>query len=79
MGFRVYDGVSVSGTAELEGANTLWAVEENALVVSGLRAEAGTLPVGTRLRRRVPDMDFILECGNRLWGCRAGKTPMESR
>ena len=72
-GFRVYDGVSVSGTAELEGANTLWAVEENALVVSGLRAEAGTLPVGTCLRRRVPDMDFTLECGNRLWGCRAGK------
>lgn len=72
-GFRVYDGISVSGTAELEGANTLWAVEENALVVSGLRAEAGVLPVGTCLRRRVPDMDFTLECGNRLWGCRAGK------
>ena len=72
-GFRVYDGVRLSGADDLDGANTLWAVEENALVVSGLRAQAGTLPVGTAIRRRVPDMDFVVECGNRLWGCRAGK------
>ena len=73
VGFRVYDGVHISGTADLDGANTLWAVEENALVVSGLKAEAGVLPAGTAIRRRVPDMDFVVECGNRLWGCRAGK------
>lgn len=72
-GFRVYDGVRLSGAGDLDGANTLWAVEENALVVSGLRAEAGTLPAGTAICRRVPDMDFVVECGNRLWGCRAGK------
>ncbi len=72
-GFRVYDGVHLSGTVDLDGANTLWAVEENALVVSGLEAETGRLPAGTTICRRVPDMDFVVECGNRLWGCRAGK------
>ena len=72
-GFRIYDGVNLSGTVNLDGANTLWVVEENALVVSGLKAEAGELPTGTVIRRRVPDMDFVVECGNRLWGCRAGK------
>lgn len=24
------------------------------------------------VRRRVPDIDFAIECGNRLWGCRYG-------
>lgn len=70
--FRVYDGVRITGTETLDGANTLWAVEEDALVVSGTLAESVTLD-GLRVERRVPDMDYVTECGNRLWGCRAGK------
>lgn len=70
--FRVYDGVRISGTETLDGANTLWGVAENALVAAGTLAEKVTLK-GLRVERRVPDMDYVTECGNRLWGCRAGK------
>ena len=70
--FRQYDGVRITGTEVLDGANTLWAVEGNALVVAGTLAENLTLD-GLTVERRVPDMDHVTECGNRLWGCRAGK------
>lgn len=34
-----------------------------------LEGEGNTLPVLFRFERSVPDMEYITECGNRLWGC----------
>lgn len=78
--FSAGDGVSVSGLGleELEGEKILYALgggpeEDDYCVVTGLLERSQTLEnVRLRLRRRVPDMDFVCQCGNRLWGCRYG-------
>lgn len=71
--FRVYDGVYLTGAGALEGANTVWAAEEDYLVLTGLMEDSETVAQGLSVSRRVPEMDYVTECGNRLWGCRAGK------
>ena len=43
------------------------------IVVAGLLDRAVTQTEGTvKLARRVPDLDYVIECKNRLWGCRYG-------
>ncbi len=77
--FRQYDGVEITGAAEgFTGARVLYAVgggegEDDYLVLVGVPGAAFTQENATvRLRRRVPDFDFVCECRNRLWGCRYG-------
>lgn len=76
-GFSVYDGVTISGlTADLEGLNgshVLQAVEEDAVTVIGILKGTGyTEDSPVTIKRTVPDMDFVTECGNRVWGCKYG-------
>ena len=70
--FRVYDGVTVKGAGDLDGGNALWQVTEDSLVISGVLGRKTTVERGLQVLRQVPDMDFVTECGNRLWGCRFG-------
>ena len=69
--FRQYDGAALTGAGSLDGANVIWLAEEDFVVVSGILEEAQTLS-GLEIAREVPEMDYVVECGNRLWGCRAG-------
>ena len=69
--FRQYDGVTLTGAGNLDGANVIWLAEEDFVVVSGILEEARTLS-GLEIAREAPEMDYVVECGNRLWGCRAG-------
>ena len=71
--FRAYDSVWLSGAGALDGANTVWAREEDRLVITGILGDTESLPQTLTIARRVPEMDWVTECGNRLWGCRAGK------
>ena len=76
--FKEYDGVNISGTAYpdiLDGTHALYAVGADYIVVVGL-IDNRTVPEGTasiKLSREVPQMDFVCECQNRLWGCYYGK------
>lgn len=77
--FSRYDGVEISGAAfeELNGSRILYALgggeqERDFIVVAGLIEQGGTADGSVRLRRRVPEMDFVCEAQNRLWGCRYG-------
>ena len=77
--FSRYDGVEVSGAAaaELNGSKILYAVgggeEENDYIVLAGRIDGSFTENGSiRLRRRLPEMDFVCEAQNRLWGCRYG-------
>lgn len=45
---------------------------EDYIVIRGLLDEAVTYETALRLERTMPDMDFIIESENRLWGCRYG-------
>lgn len=78
--FQKYDGVTISGIKSealqaLNGTMVLWACEEDYIVVVGIldmvttqAAADGAITVA----RKMPQMDFITEANNRLWGCRYG-------
>ena len=78
--FQKYDGVTISGAAveACNGDRVIYAIgggdgERDYLVVTGLLDEATTQTEGrVSIVRQVPEMDFVIECKNRLWGCRYG-------
>ena len=78
--FSKYDGVTISGAEvdEVNGDKILYNVggDENTfdyIVVVGLLEEAVTQTTGyVKIERRVPDMDYVTEAQNRLWGCKYG-------
>ena len=43
------------------------------IVVVGFLDRVMTRDTNLRLERTMPDMDFVIESGNRLWGCRYGE------
>lgn len=79
--FKKYDGVKLSGiTAEgltgLNGAHALWGCGDDYLIVTGILDKVTTQTVAqgrVTADRKMPDMDFIIESKNRLWGCKYGK------
>ena len=78
--FSVNDGVTISGVkdaslSDLNASMVVWAKGDNYIVVTGIidkvvtqKAEDGIITVS----RKMPNMDFIIESENRLWGCRYG-------
>ncbi len=74
VGFAAGDGVELQGceTAALNGNAVLLQVESNALVVTGILKGDVSQTTAVQVKRTVPDMDFVVECGNRLWGCKYG-------
>lgn len=74
IGFAAGDGVTLEGCQmpELNGSAVLLQAERDALVVSGIVAGDRTQTAAVTVTRAVPDMDYVAECGNRLWGCKYG-------
>ena len=78
--FQANDGVTISGSTieHCNGEKILYAVGggETTLdyvVVVGILDEKVSQTEGTlTISRNVPDMDFVCEAKNRLWGCRYG-------
>ena len=77
-GFAKYDGIWLAGLKSqggqlggLEGSAIVWDRGEDYLVVTGILDEAVTVS-GLTVSRKLPIMDFVIESGNRLWGCRYG-------
>ena len=77
--FKEYDGVDISGAAgnpqveALNGSHIIYAKGDNYIVIVGILDEVYTQSTGTlSVKRSVPDMDFVIEAENRLWGCKYG-------
>ena len=84
--FAQYDGVTISGIKseklqDLNASTVIWAMGQgeghtNYIVVSGIIDETVTQDCAAEgaisIERRAPQMDFVVEAGNRLWGCRYG-------
>ena len=75
--FRVGDGVRVSGVkderlADLNATSVVWARSESYVVVSGATVTAVKQSEPVTVERNMPDMDFVIESENRLFGCRYG-------
>lgn len=75
-GFRQYDGVTISGLtndlAGLNGSHVLQAVADDAITIIGILTGNGYISQGVSVARTVPEMDYVTECGNRIWGCKYG-------
>lgn len=83
-GFAVGDGVTISGAsaagtaieaqiAALNGSKIIQSITDNSIVVIGLIDQTYTQTTGSvSVSRAVPQMDFVIEAQNRLWGCRYG-------
>ena len=79
--FSQYDGVTISGIIneklkDLNETMVIWAKGDDYIVVVGLLDEVTTQTVaqGTvKVERRMPNLDYLIESGNRLWGCRYGE------
>jgi hypothetical protein len=78
--FKQYDGVKISGITvagltDLNSSHALWGCSDNYLVITGILDEVATQTVAqgkVTIERKMPVMDYIVECNNRLWGCRYG-------
>ncbi len=84
--FNQYDAVKITGFPEdvpqlneLNGQTfPLWEVyhtddgDSDYIVIVGLLNEKHTGTSNLRVERTMPEMDFIIESNNRLWGCRYG-------
>ena len=75
--FERYDGIKLSGlqetgAASLEGTAVIWAKDDDYIVVVGILDEVVDVDTPFTISRKMPNMDFVVECNNRLWGCRYG-------
>lgn len=74
VGFVAGDGVEVSGCGveRLNGETVLQAVGADWVAFPGAVASGAVTETEMKLRRFVPEMDFVVQSGNRLWGCKYG-------
>ena len=82
-GFSEGDGITISGITveDVKHLNTNLVIEKkiynNAIIVKGnllteQKEQNGTAENPITFTRTMPDMDFIIESENRLWGCKYG-------
>lgn len=74
-GFAAGDAVEISG-AEIEslnGSRLIDKVEDNSLIMIGIIDQEKTQTGGLVIDRSVPEMDFVCELNNRIWGCSSEK------
>ena len=79
--FNQYDGVTISGIKaeelqDLNASHAIWAKGDDYIVVVGILDTVISQPVDVgviSVDRQMPVMDFIIESGNRLYGCRYGE------
>ena len=91
-GLKVQDGVTLSGIsysgtnealkaqyALLNNTHIVQAAGEDFIVIAGIVDQNDTQTGGiVRADRKAPRMDFVIECNNRLWGCRYGEEDGET-
>lgn len=70
--FSKFDGVTIGTAVEsLNGAAIIQEKGEDYLVISGILSE-DVFDTAVTIARQMPNMDYLTEAGNRLWGCRYG-------
>lgn len=70
-------GVDEEARKLLQGAHYLYNLIDNGddsydIVIAGILSSDSITAVSTQIdiHKRIPDLDFVVEAGNRLWGCR---------
>ena len=75
--FEEGDGVTISGViddnlADLNNTMVIRAKGDDYIVVTGILDHNVSQETPVTVKRQMPNLDFIIESGNRLWGCRYG-------
>ena len=75
--FELYDGIKISGctatgTEDLNGSAVVWAKGQDYIVVIGVIPDVVTQDDVIIVERTMPEMEYITESENRLWGCHYG-------
>lgn len=68
-GDEIYDGGQL---AALEGSAIVWDKGDDFIVVVGILDVTRTITNAITIKRSMPNMDYMVEANNRLWGCRYG-------
>lgn len=70
-GFSQFDGVEISGctNAEFNKTTVIQELAADYIIIVGNLKETFTQDSGLKITRKTPDMDYICENGNRIWGC----------
>ena len=71
------DGVTISGiekeeVVDLNGTMAIWGCGDDYIIVKGILSKEVSQTKPITIKRQMPNMDFIIESENRLWGCRYG-------
>lgn len=69
--FKQGDAVTVSGctNSNLNGTKIIASADTNYIVLVGQSTSTTTQASGIRIERKLPDMDYVVERDNRIWGC----------
>lgn len=79
--FKEGDGVSISytttspqndNTLSLNGSHVIQKVVDNGILVIGVIDAPFTITGLATVTRSIPEMDYVIECNNRIWGCKFG-------
>ena len=80
--FSKEDGLTISGITaseqlkDLNNTMVVWDVGTNYIIVTGILDKTATQNLTESafisISRQMPTMDFVIESGNRLWGCHYG-------
>lgn len=75
--FQQYDGVTISGVTveslkDLNANMAIWSKSDDWIVVVGILSGIEEQSEQISVSRQMPNMDFVIESENRLWGCRYG-------
>ena len=73
--FEQYDGVTIDGIVrydDLNASSVIWAKDDDWIVVVGIIDASTTQEEPVTVSRLMPNMDYVIEANNRLWGCRYG-------
>ena len=73
--FAEYDGVTISGltNADLNGDFYLIGRGDDYVIVTALIQAAFTQTEAVTIERKVPELDYLTECDNRIWGCSSAR------
>ncbi len=73
QGFSENDVVTITGSTVLSGAYQMYTVTDNSFVVLATMGQNSKTETGITINRSVPDMDYVTESDNRIWGCSSEK------
>ena len=66
------DSIENKDINAIDGSYAIWERGDDYIVIVGFIDVAATIGNAVTITRQMPKMDFIIESGNRLWGCRYG-------